>query len=135
MGCGLGGAGGIAIQRLQAMAAASQQSALRGLADRLAREGGGSPSPGPGAAPLDFGREAPDRADAFSPQRLSPSGLRDLEHSQAIGVGSTAPTFDPSGEAALRGGFGTGGQESSERRRLAPKHRRAVERFFAPGPK
>jgi hypothetical protein len=135
MGCGLGGAGGIAIQRLQSMAAASQQSALSSLAARLAREGGGSPSPGPGAAALDYGREAPDRADAFTPQRLTPSGLRDLEHSQVMGVGSTAPTFEPTGEAAQGGAFGTGGEESSERRRLAPKHRRAIERFFAPGPK
>ena len=116
------------------MAAAGQQSNLRGLAERLAREGGGAASAGGGGAALSFGREAPDRADAFTPQRLSPSGLRDLEHSQVIGVGSTAPAFDPNGEAALGGTFGTGGEESSERRRLAPKHRRAVERFFAPGP-
>jgi len=87
-------------------------------------------SRGPGAAPLTFGNEAPDRADAFAPQRLTPAQLRDLEHSQLVGVGSTAPTFDPDGQAANASDFGTGGEQSVERRRLAPKHRRAVQDFF-----
>ncbi|MEZ5976954.1 MAG: hypothetical protein R3F34_01885 [Planctomycetota bacterium] len=114
------------------MAAAQQRAALQQLAARLERAGGGAPSRGPGAAPLTYGREAPDRADAFAPKRLTPAGLRDLEHSQVVGVGSTAPEVDAQGEGATSNEFGREGTQSGERRRLAPKHRRAVERFFSP---
>jgi len=125
----------MAIQGLQSLAAANQRAALQGLAQRLERMGGGAPGPGGGGSPLTFGREAPDRADAFAPRRLSPSGLSDLEHSQVIGVASAAPEVAPVGEAATGSAFGTGGDETSERRRLAPRHRRAVERFFSTEPR
>lgn len=114
------------------MAASQQRAALEQLAQRLGG-GSGGVNRGPGTGPLTFGREAPDRSDAFSPQRLSPAQLRDLEHSEVIGVGSTAPTFEPQGQAADGSEFGRGGEQSTERRRLAPAHRRTVERFFEAG--
>lgn len=112
---------------MQRLAARGQQASLAKLAAQL---GGGGVGRGPGAAPLTFGREAPDRANAFAPQRLTPAQLKDLEHSRLLGVGSTAPSVDPVGEAADAATFGTGGEQSTERRRLAPRHRRTVRDFF-----
>ena len=114
---------------MQRLAGAGQRAALRRLAQSLGA-GNGGVNRGPGAAPLTYGRTAPDGSDAFAPQRLSPAQLRDLEHSRLVGVGSTAPTFDPQGQAADGSAFGTGGEQSVERRRLAPKHRRTVQEFF-----
>lgn len=80
---------------------------------------------GPGDTGLDGSR--------LESRRLTPAEFADLEQSSLLGVSSTAP------EASGIGGSSAGRQEttgsvgaSTFKRRLVPRHRRAVSEFFSP---
>jgi hypothetical protein len=126
----LGGAGGVAIAKLEA--GGEGPASLKELLAKLESAGSGGVSRGPGAAPLRFGEETDVRSAEFATKTLTPSQLRDLEHSLKIGVGQTAPTIDILREAGGLSEFGAEGEGSGRARRLAPRHRDAVQRFFQP---
>ena len=96
--------------------------------------GRGGVSRGRGDAALDFSGETPGRSDEFEAHQLSPAELLDPESTAIVGVGASAPSIDPTGQA---GGLvetrATSGR-AAWKRRVAPHHRDAVQGFFD-GPK
>lgn len=107
---------------------------IAGLAGELAALGGpsgfGGITRGPGAAPLRFGDEAPDRAERFQLETLAPSRRLDPEHAADLVESAEAPEVAPEGEAGGLGDVGAAGGATAWQRRLAPRHRRAVAGFF-----
>ena len=92
--------------------------------------GRGGVSRGPGSAPLDFGAETPFESDDFEAKRLDSAQLEDLDRTDVLGIGSTAPTVVGAGEATGQRALGADSGKAAWRRRLAPRHRRAVGTFF-----
>ena len=106
----------------------------------LGAEGGG-PIPGFGGvsrgradAAMRWGDESPGRSEEFAPERLSPSQFEDLEHSQVLGLGSAAPSVQTQAESAGLAAIRASSGRAAWKRRLSPRHRRAVGTFFAPVP-
>lgn len=84
---------------------------------------------GPGEAPMFWGDESDEHSAQFQTELLplDPSALKDA---QLIGVGRATPELRGSGEdAGLREVSGSPGSATT-RRRLSPRHRRAVGTFF-----
>lgn len=96
---------------------------------------GGSPgrggvNRGRGDAPMIWGDESPGRTDQFGAEVLPQARLKDLESSNLLGIGSAAPEVDARGESAGLSEVGASAGKTAWRRRLSPKHRRAVGTFF-----
>ncbi|QDU66798.1 hypothetical protein [Engelhardtia mirabilis] len=102
----------------------------RALAEKLKAAGGGGVSRGPGEASLDFTGETARFSEQFEATALPSGQYPDLEHSQTIGISTGDPQVDVVRQGAALTEFGTEGGQSSWRRRLAPRHRDAVRRFF-----
>ena len=100
------------------------------LAAKLKSAGAGGVSQGPGAAALNFSGETERFAEQFESAALPSGQYPDLENSQTIGISTGNPDVDVVREGAALTDFGTEGGQSSWRRRLAPRHRDAVRRFF-----
>jgi len=100
------------------------------LAAKLQAAGSGGVSQGPGAAALNFTGETERFAEQFESTPLPSGQYPDLENSQTIGISTGNPDVDIVREGAALTEFGTDGSQSSWRRRLAPRHRDAVRRFF-----
>lgn len=66
----------------------------------------------------------------FESKKLAPGLARDPENSTLLGIGKRAPTIDAAGEAAGGASVETSEGQAAWRRRLAPRHRRAVGTFF-----
>lgn len=64
---------------------------------------------------------------------LPPSQARDPRDATLLGVGSAAPEVDAQGGAAGLTEVGASTGKTAWRRRLAPRHRKAVGRFFGDG--
>ena len=86
---------------------------------------------GRGDAELTFGPDPGELDGAFEAQRLNPSEFKSLEDSALLGVSEAAP------EASGVGGQSSGRRDleasagaSTFKRRLVPRHRRAVSAFF-----
>lgn len=96
----------------------------------VATAGAGSISRGPGAADLPWGEEEPSHADQFDIEALPRSRTPDAVHSGLLGVGAAQPDLDAvrasAGEGTAEGVLG----EAAWSRRLAPRHRRAVNGWF-----
>jgi len=94
--------------------------------------GRGGVSRGRADATLGFTGETPGRADVFEARELPPAEYLDPQASAVVGIGATAPEVDPEGESggSLTGGVSAG--RASWKRRVAPRHRQAVQSFFAP---
>ncbi|MFT5732392.1 MAG: hypothetical protein ACJA2W_001373 [Planctomycetota bacterium] len=95
--------------------------------------GSGGIGQGRGDAELQIGAPVdPFFADAFQSERLTPAEYAALDQSTLIGVGVAAPTASGSaGEAA--GGAApaaTSAGSAAWKRRIDPRHRRAVSKFF-----
>lgn len=86
---------------------------------------------GPGHAELTFGDETSIQSDAFDAESLAGDPFADLENSEVLGLGFTAPEVAAQGEAAGAGGLETSQGEAAWRRRLSPGQRAAVRRFFS----
>ena len=86
---------------------------------------------GPGHAELTFGDETSIQSDAFDAESLAGDPFADLENSELLGLGFTAPEVAAEGEAAGAGTLENSQGEAAWRRRLSPGQRAAVRRFFS----
>ena len=97
--------------------------------------GKGGITRGPGEAPLEYSGQTDGTTDPFEAKVLPPAEFLDPESTGLVGVGGTAPTVDPtsgaSGLVETRASPGT----SAWKRRVAPRHREAVQGFFGGGKK
>jgi hypothetical protein len=94
--------------------------------------GSGAPTRGRGDAEMIWGSESPGQSDAFKPKQLPTGRYLDPAHTALAGVSAADPTVDPKGEAAGDVATAAAQARSAWRRRIAPAHREAVKRFFAP---
>lgn len=83
-------------------------------------------------AELIWGEESPGRTDQFTPKQLPGARAFDPEHSLPVGTSAAAPTVEPQAEGAGTQASAAAVARSAWRRRLAPSHREAVKKFFAP---
>ena len=79
-----------------------------------------------------WGEETPGRTDQFTPKQLPSAKFLDPEHTALAGVSAADPEVDPQPDAAGRQESTNADARSAWRRRIAPAHREAVKRFFAP---
>ena len=96
------------------------------------RPGVGAVTRGRADAELVWGAEREGRGEEFAPEALPPGRALDLEHSGIVGLGAAAPGVDVERESAGRAGVEASLGREAWDRRLAPRHRRAVERWFGP---
>lgn len=89
---------------------------------------------GPGAAELLWGGEPPGREQRFRSETLPAAQVRDPAASVPVGIGLAAPELDVERDALDPAGVEAALGEAAWGRRLAPRHRRTVERWFAPAP-
>jgi hypothetical protein len=80
-----------------------------------------------------WGEETPGSTERFAPRELPAARSADAESTAVLGVAATEPTVEPT--APGQGGAGLAEVEasagkSSWQRRLAPRHREAVQTFF-----
>jgi len=94
--------------------------------------GSGGVSRGRGDAEMIWGQESPGRTDAFKPEQLPNGRFLDPAKSRQVGVSAASPEVDPTAEAAGTQPTAEAAARSAWRRRLAPAHRAAVKKFFAP---
>jgi hypothetical protein len=94
------------------------------------RPGRGGVTRGRGDAQLDFSGETPGRTDAFEARELPGAERHDAESTALVGVGGTAPTVDPRAEGAGLAETRASAGKSAFKRRVAPRHRDAVQGFF-----
>ncbi len=95
--------------------------------------GSGGVDEGRGDAELGIGAPVDPYSDAaFQSKRLTPAEYADLDRSTLIGVGLATPTESGSrGEAAGNTAPSTSSQGANAwKRRIDPRHRRAVSKFF-----
>ena len=92
--------------------------------------GRGGINRGRGDAPLTWGEESADLVGRFEAQLLPSATGLDPEHSATLGVGGATPEVKPEAEAAGRGDVKASTGRTSWRRRISPRHRDAVRRFF-----
>ncbi|MCP4241587.1 MAG: hypothetical protein GY772_13580 [bacterium] len=87
---------------------------------------------GRGDANLSIGAANDPFADqGFEAKRLTPAEYASLEDSVLVGVGSAAPKVSGSGGEASGSSSSTASQGASTwKRRIEPRHRRAVSTFF-----
>ena len=92
--------------------------------------GRGGVTRGRGDAALEFSGETTGRTDEFEAQELDPAEWLDPQSTALVGAAAAEPDVEP---AAQSGGL-TDVKASSGRaawkRRVAPHHREAVQRFF-----
>ena len=93
--------------------------------------GRGGVSRGRADAEMIWGEESPGGAARFQAERLDPAKAFDPESTGVVGVAAatpeTAPVREGAGNAAVDPSAGRG----AWRRRLAPRHRGAVQSFFS----
>jgi hypothetical protein len=77
-----------------------------------------------------WGEETAGRTDQFEAKVLPRAGYEDSEHSFLLGVGSTQPETAVQAEAGGLTNVEASAGKTAWRRRLSPKHRRAVGTFF-----
>lgn len=99
----------------------------------VAAPGAGGISEGRGDAELAIGDPSdPFASEAFESKRLTPAEYATLDRSTLIGVGVSVPV--PSGSKGEAAGGGapatTSAGSSAWKRRIDPRHRRAVSKFF-----
>src|SRR5262245_17466421 len=94
--------------------------------------GNGGIDRGRGDAAMIWGSESPGRTEAFEPRQLPSAPQLDASQSTLLGVTAAEPQADPTAEAAGLRDTESAAARSAWRRRLAPAHREAVKRFFAP---
>ena len=82
-------------------------------------------------AEMIWGEESPEARERFAARALPPATALDPERLVLAGVGATAPTERPVGEASSAAPVAPSLGGASWRRRLAPRHRDAVKTFFS----
>jgi hypothetical protein len=94
------------------------------------RPGRGGVSRGRADAALEFSGETPGRTDAFEARELPGAERNDVESTALVGVGGAAPTVDPRADGAGLVETRASAGQSAFKRRVAPRHRDAVQGFF-----
>jgi hypothetical protein len=79
---------------------------------------------------MTWGPESPERLDLFEAKLLPSSQALRPEDSSLLGVGVAAPTENARGEGAGLADTTAATGKAAWRRRLSPRHRRAVGAFF-----
>ncbi len=125
MGCGAGGA-----ELLVHLA--GQEGQAEGLPLVSGQPGRGGVTRGRADAELFWGEESPGRSDQFAPKQLPGARAFDPDSSTPMGVTAGAPTVEPVAEGGGTQATTEAAARSAWRRRLAPSHRAAVKKFFAP---
>lgn len=92
--------------------------------------GSGAITRGPGAAPMIWGDASPGETDKFEARALPEATRLDLETSGMFGVSASAPEAAPERAASGAGSVAGGPGSSTWQRRIAPRHRGAVQGFF-----
>ena len=94
------------------------------------KPGRGGISRGRGDAQLNYENDTEGETDAFKARKLPP-GRRPSTEWERLGLRRATPQVDPkrAGEAGTAGDTGSG--EASWRRKLAPRHRDVVRKFFS----
>ena len=94
------------------------------------KPGRGGISRGRGDAQLNYENDTEGATDAFKARKLPP-GRRPSTEWERLGLRRATPQVDPkrAGEAGTAGDTGSG--EASWRRKLAPRHRDVVRKFFS----
>ena len=80
-------------------------------------------------AKMIWGEESPELANELA-RALPAAEYLNLEETAVLGVGSSAPTIEPSAEAAGLSEVDASLGKAAWRRRLSPRHRKAVRSFF-----
>jgi len=99
------------------------------------KAGKGGVTEGPGAAEITWGERSSEEGVKFKEETLPPGALADLKKSMVIGLSPGDPKKDKGGTSksgALVGSTPGGGSASTPV--ILPRHRGAVERFFARPP-
>jgi len=97
--------------------------------------GRGGVSRGPGPAGLDFSGQTDGSSEEFEAETLPSAEFLDPESTGLVGVGGTAPTVAPDGSSSGRVETRASSGNSTWKRRVAPRHREAVQGFFGGGKK
>lgn len=92
--------------------------------------GRGGVSRGRGDAEMTWGEETSGDTDRFEAKALPEASYSDPEHSTVVGIGAAAPRIEPVVEPGGQLDVTTSGGETAWKRRLAPRHRRAVQTYF-----
>lgn len=95
--------------------------------------GKGGPSRGRADAELTWRDEVSGRTDSFDAEQLPDASVLDSESTGVVGVAATSPTVEPSAEGAGAVDVRASAGRSAWKRRLAPRHREAVQGFFGGG--
>jgi len=99
------------------------------------KAGKGGVNEGPGAAEITWGERSTEEGVKFKEETLPPGALAELKKSMVIGLSPGDPKKDKGGASksgALTGSTPGGGSASTPV--ILPRHRGAVERFFARPP-
>ena len=96
------------------------------------RPGRGGISRGPGTAPITWGRESEEQGIKFK-ETVLPEGFLEQPKDELVGLEASAPEVEPAataarGKARARSAAAGG---TTTNRRLSPKHRRAVRKYFS----
>lgn len=83
-------------------------------------------------AELTWGEESEGQSELFTPEALRAAELLDQENIGLIGLSATTPEAKPEHDAAGAEGVEGARGSTAWRRKLSPRHRRAVRGFFAP---
>jgi len=96
------------------------------------RPGTGGITRGRGDAELTWGEKTDPTGTRFDPQALPPAELDALKNTQRVGLSSTAPKVNETGEGSTGGGLGpiAPGEGRAVTHQLLPRHRAAVQRYF-----
>ena len=81
---------------------------------------------------LNYDHETEGSTDAFQARKLPPGGRPSTEW-ERVGLRRTAPEVAPERDGSAGSAGDTGSGAASYRRKLAPRHRDAVRRFFSQG--
>ncbi len=97
-----------------------------------AAPGAGGINRGRADAELTWGEESEGQSELFTPEALRAAQLLDEENIGLIGLSATTPEANPEHNAAGAEGVEGARGSTAWRRKLSPRHRRAVRGFFAP---
>jgi hypothetical protein len=100
-----------------------------GLLTGVEGAGRGGISRGPGAAPLNYQHETKGATDELEARKLPPGRTIPREWT-VVGVQRVLPQVNPVRGGGGGGAAATGGGSAAVERRLAPRHRDIVRRFF-----
>ena len=99
------------------------------MAVQVPAPGTGGIDRGKGDAPLFYGEESHEKGVSFKAERL-PRGFLPSGEWQVTGLSRSRPGVDPKRDAGAGGKGAAGAGRATFRRRVAPRHRAVLRRFF-----